>query len=388
MDLGTKRNRERLGIRREPYWQRLTKGAYLGFRRGPDTWVARYRSPDGRQHYKALPHAVEFDEARREASEWLEQVGSTATRSVRRGTVKEALEAYLDWLREQGRDSTAKEVEGRYRLCMYDDLLAGMRLEDATAEDFRQWRQRLRGGRAGRTVNRNVRAITAGLSRALRLGFTGNPAAWLLDPLADAAEEAGDTAVFLSAEQRAAIVAKASPAMALLLTALNHTGARPGEIAAATVAHFDAAARSVTLFHKKGRPVRLRPRTVALDAEGVEFFRAQTKRKLPAAHLFTDPDGKPWQRHVWAAEFRAAAKAVNVKARGKARIPPGASAYSFRHARISELLQVHGVDPLTVAQQTGTSIAMIEKSYFKFLPNAMREKLDAIAHAPGERGGK
>jgi Peptide methionine sulfoxide reductase len=27
--------------RREPYWQRLEEGAYLGFRRGPDTWVAR-----------------------------------------------------------------------------------------------------------------------------------------------------------------------------------------------------------------------------------------------------------------------------------------------------------------------------------------------------------
>jgi hypothetical protein len=31
------------------------------------------------------------------------------------------------------------------------------------------------------------------------------------------------------------------------------------------------------------------------------------------------------------------------------RVPTEASVYSFRHARISELLQVYGVDPLTVA---------------------------------------
>jgi integrase len=56
----------------------------------------------------------------------------------------------------------------------------------------------------------------------------------------------------------------------------------------------------------------------------------------------------------------------------------GASAYSFRHTRISELLQLYGVDPLTTAQQTGTSVAMIEKHYFKFISGSMRDKLNAV----------
>ena len=54
------------------------------------------------------------------------------------------------------------------------------------------------------------------------------------------------------------------------------------------------------------------------------------------------------------------------------------SAYSFRHARISELLQIYGVDPLAVAAQTGTSIAMIEKAYLRFVLSAMHEKLAAL----------
>ena len=59
----------------------------------------------------------------------------------------------------------------------------------------------------------------------------------------------------------------------------------------------------------------------------------------------------------------------------KRRISNDASAYSFRHARISELLQIFGVDPLTVAAQTGTSVAMIEKAYLRFIPSAMARTL-------------
>jgi integrase len=69
---------------------------------------------------------------------------------------------------------------------------------------------------------------------------------------------------------------------------------------------------------------------------------------------------------------------VNETARGSARIPAGASSYGFRHARISELLQIHGVDPLTVAHQTGTSLAMIEKAYMRFIPQALQDKLSAL----------
>ncbi len=73
--------------------------------------------------------------------------------------------------------------------------------------------------------------------------------------------------------------------------------------------------------------------------------------------------------------------AHNEKAPPAKRLPEGIGAYAFRHARISELLQVHRVDPLTVAHQTGTSLAMIEKAYFKFIPKAMSEKLEALKAA-------
>ncbi|PYY20740.1 MAG: hypothetical protein DMG62_22210 [Acidobacteria bacterium] len=49
-----------------------------------------------------------------------------------------------------------------------------------------------------------------------------------------------------------------------------------------------------------------------------------------------------------------------------------------RHARINELLQVDDVDPLTFAQQTGKSIAMIERAYMRFIPAALQEKLARV----------
>ena len=45
-----------------------------------------------------------------------------------------------------------------------------------------------------------------------------------------------------------------------------------------------------------------------------------------------------------------------------AELPPGATAYTIRHSVISDLVH-DGLDLLTVAQISGTSVAMIERHY-------------------------
>ena len=182
----------------------------------------------------------------------------------------------------------------------------------------------------------------------------------------------------LTPAQRKAIIAAASPAAASLFRGLDLTGGRRGELAKVVAGDFDAANGTLTLRHKKGRPAKVRARAVILSADAIRFFKKLAKDKLPAAPLFLDGENRPWGQHVWAAEFRAAKQKHNATARGSKRIPADASAYSFRHARISELLQVHGIDPVTVAQQTGTSLRMIEKYYFKFIAPALKEKLAAL----------
>jgi integrase len=384
-DLSRKRDRDRLPARREPYWQRLAAGAYLGFRRGPDTWVARFRGRDEKQQYQSVGEGLEFDEAKQRAEQWLSQLAGSPVRTVKRDTVASALDTYLVDLRRHGRTQAAQKAEGQFRTALgfdrtaeaYRDALASLQLEEATQDDFLDWRDRLCSDRLPRTVNRYVRALAAGLNRAHALGHVGNPAAWRMGALSDNDEE---TAVFLSPAQRKGLIDAASPEAATFFRGLEFSGARPKELAEARSADFDG--QCIKLSHQKGRPPKLRSRYVVLDEQGLAFFKQHAKGKATAAKLFTAADGKPWKRDLWAKEVRTAIAIHNRTTRADAHIPTEASAYSFRHARISELLQVYGVDPLTVAAQTGTSLRMIERAYFKFIRSAMLDKLASLKIKP------
>ena len=353
----------------------------MGYRRGPDTWIARYTSRNQNGQYTHQYRALDghsFDTAKDLAEAWFANMGSPAARVAVRGSVRNALETYLSYLKEQGREATADNAEARFKLIVWDDPIALIHLEDLTRQDCREWRERIRPGRKNRSVNRHVRSIVAGLNRATREGHSGNPEAWQVDPLADDAEGTSEATVFLTPSQRQAIINAASPECADFLRAVYFTGGRPGELAAATVADFDTKTGTLTLRHRKGRPARLRPRAVVLSGDALTFFERVARSKLPATSLLLDEDREPWGRYRWADNVQLAIKAVNAKAKGKNRIPFGSSAYTFRHARISELLQDYGVDPVTVAQQTGTSTRMIERNYFKFIAPALREKLSAV----------
>ncbi|MGO9992849.1 MAG: tyrosine-type recombinase/integrase [Steroidobacteraceae bacterium] len=253
-----------------------------------------------------------------------------------------------------------------------------MKLEDARREDFEAWRNGLRKGRQPRSVNRQVRAVVAGLNYAVKDGgHVGNREAWKLTHLVDDGEES--TPVFLTALQRDRLIAAASSAVAALCTGFGHTGARPSELAKTTVADFNTQGGTVTLSHRKGRGAKFRSRATQLDDDGIKFFKAQARGKLPRAPLIANETGGHFTDQEWCRGIELAIIAANKTAKKPAqRIPAGASAYSFRHTRISELLQVYGIDPLTTAQQTGTSIAMIEKYYFKFISGSMRDKLNAV----------
>lgn len=383
-----KTKRMKLAARREPYWASLGRGSgkAVGFRRtaAGGTWIARVRTPGHKHVTHALGREVDgYTEALKAAQDWFKQVASGARSAPVRGTVRDALNAYVADLRKHGRESAAVENEARFKLTIFDAPVASQRLERVTRDDFEAWREDLRSGRQPRSINRHVRSVAAALSCATaKLGHVGNKAAWTLTALSDDVEESGEAAVFLTADQRERLIRKAAPALRDYLRGLEHSGARPSELAVATAADFDKVHGSLTLRHRKGRPARLKARAVTLSTAGVEFFAAQARGKTPDAALISNSGGH-WRRHEWSRGIRAAIEAANKKLKptAAARIPEGASAYSFRHARISELLQVYGVDALTVAQQTGTSLAMMEKYYFKFVPKALQDKLNAMVAA-------
>jgi len=385
-NIKTQTGRDKLAPRRNAYFETLSKGRALGFRRGPDTWFARLYTPDAVNadkktpfEYQPLGQHEDYSAAKKAADAWFNTVTKGAHRAPKRGTVKDALDSYVADLRNHQRTNAADEGERRFKQLIESDKIASKQLDAATREDFEEWRDRLRTGRQPRSINRHVRSVVAGLNKAVRdLGYTGNAAAWKFTKLTDDKEDTGDSAVFLTAEQRERLIEHASKELAAYLRGLEHSGARPSELAAATVADFDAKQGRLVLKHRKGKGSKLRSRAVTLSSTDAKFFASHTANKLPTAPLISNPEGGHWRRHRWARAIRAAKLAIENAKPKQQPIPEGACAYSFRHARISELLQIYGVDPLTVAKQTGTSMAMMEKYYFKFLPDSLLEKLDAV----------
>ena len=394
-DLSTRRARADLESRKEPHWYRLGPGRFLGFYVPAKTWHARFRDRTGKQHWNPLEGVREndYDEAVKAAQQWFSSVDQAATRQVKRGaTVRKALEAYVADLRRQGREDAAKDAERRFRVTIWSDPLAEVELEGATRDDFRDWQERQRTPtltrklrqRSARTLNRHARSVAAGLNLAVNeLGFVGNPVAWDIKPLVDDAEDE-ETAVFLTPDQRRTIISECEPFAARFVRGLELTGARPHELSKAKVSDFDG--ESLRLSHRKGKGAKLRSRHVVLDADGVGLFKVQAADKPAGALLFTEDGETQWRRHEWVRRIRKAIDGYNERVakedQGKTKrrplLPEEASAYAFRHSRISELLQVYGIDPLTVAQQTGTSLAMIEKAYLKFIKSAMLEKLKTV----------
>jgi integrase len=142
----------------------------------------------------------------------------------------------------------------------------------------------------------------------------------------------------------------------------------------------DLDGKLLRLATRKSNAGKLRVRQCPLDSTAAVFFAVQARGKLPNAYLFTDA-GEQWRRARWSVEVRKAVDSANASTRGASRVPHLASAYSFRHSRISELLQTAGVDALRVAYMTGTSVVMIEKHYYKFLPQAAASLLEKIKEA-------
>jgi site-specific recombinase XerD len=97
-----------------------------------------------------------------------------------------------------------------------------------------------------------------------------------------------------------------------------------------------------------------RGRKIILPIEPAALFKAQSKNKLPGALLFTRADGKPWNKDAWKGPIKEAALAAG--------LPSETTAYTLRHSTITDLV-TGGLDLLTVAQVSGTSVRMIEKHY-------------------------
>jgi integrase len=125
---------------------------------------------------------------------------------------------------------------------------------------------------------------------------------------------------------------------------------RPGALASLTVADFDPRVGVLKIGKDKSggdRKLKLPPAIAEFLKDGA------TGRQLEAP-LFVREDGLAWNKDLWKKPIRAATAAAD--------LPTSTIAYALRHSAITDLVHA-GLDLLSVAQISGTSVAMIERHY-------------------------
>lgn len=374
VSLATVSAREKLKPRREPYWHKLDRGSMLGFRKmtatSAGTWIARFRNPEtGERPKKALgdfsdlPPSERFGAAKRAADEWFSHLGKGGTSKAI--TVKTACAHYVQHVRENRGDGPADDIAARYRRWVNDSPIGGLELGKLTRAKVETWRKALAATpaqvnrddrpepvtrpRAASSLNRDMTALRAALNHAHDLGLVTSDMPWrvALRPIKNAD---GRRSLYLDRTQRRALIGAAPSDVAAFLRVLSAVPLRPGAVAALEARHFDKRLSTLIVGKDKNgadRRIQLPPLTAALFAD-------LAKDKLPAAPLLSRADGAAWNKDSWYDPVKEAAAASG--------LPSSTTAYTLRHSVITDLV-TGGLDLLTVAQLSGTSVAMIERHY-------------------------
>ncbi len=382
-------SRDKLTPKREPYWHRIIKGCFLGYRKmSGDTagaWVVRTMEDDGGKKYKSLgsfnelPDHLRFDAAVKAAQSWIGHIEKGGTH--KEIDVAEACKRLIVKYRHDSRESAAIDAEGRFKRWVYPNIkFSSTPLLRLTAGTVSDWRNKLARTpamyqdkkitsdkpRAASTLNRDMAVLKTALNLALEDGFVTTALAWSvkLKPVKNAT---GRRDLYLDPDQRRALIEKAASDVAILIHAMCFLPLRPGAVAALTVRSFDKRLDTLTI----GKDKSGKDRKITLPKSTAAFFTELAKDKLPGAPLCARADGRAWDKDAWKGPFKAAVIAAG--------LPKAATAYSIRHSTITDLISLHRLDAMSVAVLSGTSVAMIEKHYLHLIADRAAAALESLA---------
>lgn len=122
-------------------------------------------------------------------------------------------------------------------------------------------------------------------------------------------------------------------------------------MAAGSVADFDKRLNTLTI----GKDTCGADRKITLPVSTAEFFAQRCNDRPPTSPLLVRAGGTARNKDSWKYPVKDAVIAAG--------LPTTATAYALRHSTITDLIALHRLDTLTVAQLSGTSLQMIEKHY-------------------------
>ncbi len=385
LDLSKVGERDRLKpvASKEPHYQRLRIGCYLGYRPSTvgtgGTWIVRAYDEDSRKYrvkslgdYGTLAGKDKFSAAKRDAEAFAELIESG-------GHVRAKIETVADACNEYAK--TRPEAQARFRRYVNADPIAKVKIAKLRRHHLLDWRdrlekqpslvsrnkegERLTRQRAPSTINRDMTALRAALSKVLSPGAPNTEAAWQ-EALRAIPDANGRRTLYLDRDQRKQLLQAMDRDAAPFFLGLCLLPLRPGALAGLTAGDFDSRTRELTI----GKDKNGKPRRIKLPDDAAKLFAAQTGDKLPAAPLFMRGNGRAWDKDGWKRPIAAAVKATG--------LPPDTTAYTLRHSTITDLVTA-GLPLLTIAQISGTSAEMIERHYGHLASDAAFAALGALA---------
>ena len=381
--------RDGLKPRIAPYFHKIRSGSHLGFRKTTagsfGTWVVRYTNADGGYETESIgsldsvPAHMRFDSAVKAANELITRKNSGGFKDDI--SVAEAFKRYIQKHRIDGRLDTVKDLEGRYRRWIEPDIqLANTKVSNLNQEQIKKWRTKVSTTpaklqnkskigiklRAPSSINREMAVFKAALNLALREFHAASDMAWKhqLVPIKNATQRRD---CYLDTKERRMLIESAPPDLGNFIKAMTLLPLRPGALAKLKVSDFDQRLCNVRITKDKSA----KDRTIGLPTKTVEFLAKQAEGKSLTDPLLSRADGQFWNKDSWKYPFKSAVKAANLST--------DITAYALRHTVITDLISVHGLDTVTVATLSGTSLTMIEKHYGHLLQSKATAALAGLA---------
>src|SRR5208282_1993945 len=253
--------RNHLIARSEPYWARLMKGCYLGYRKatkGSGSWIARFRDTTGRQNFRSIAAAddvadtdgvavLTFDKAQERARAWFEEMATAHLETYIRAFI----------LPQLGNVDAAKLTTAMLRKWHHDIAEEAPRLRTGKGQQQRLKAEDPDPAEALRKrrlrANRHLVTLKAALTRAWRDGRIARNDAWVrIQPFSGTERRRSR---FLTREEARRLLNASPPIVRDLVQLALLTGARYGELCNLNVHDFHPEAG--TLFvrdSKSGKP--------------------------------------------------------------------------------------------------------------------------------------
>lgn len=408
--LENRTRRLKLEFQKEPHWQKVAQGVFLGYYRPTGTWWVRKLIPHSKRYTKAALGSADdslpannvdvfnyFQAADRARSLANDQARIDNDAPIKPATIADAVDRYWAWF------LTARKSHSETRNAIDAHILpelGGIPLNMLTAARLRNWldkiakapaRIRAPAGEAPRyrptpdtdegkrarmaSANRVFNVLRAILNYAFTHGLVADDTEWRKVKAFPRADEPV-TRFLTDAESQRLINACRADLRRLVKSAL-FTGARFSELTGLRCADFNT--DTALLYIRPGKSGK--GRHVPLNAQGLDFLKAATTGKEGADLIFTRADGEPWGKNHHVRPLAEACAA--------AKISPPITFHDLRHTYASLLAQA-GADLLTISKLLGHADTRITSRHYAHLcdatlSNAVRDFLPGFGHKPEKK---